>query len=293
MAVLQTATVSDAAVSFGSLVIPGPVVARAVLSSAMVGAGTSQTVSQSGLTSTVAGSIPRRTSQAKASTAPSSGLARAKDGVTYCTPQRTRMWGSGDVRQMRSSGHSVRGKVAICLSCDLGVVPCFSSGRVNNAGKALRPGSSLPEASSAARVSDAACCVCRPKSSGGGRVGGVAPGGYVRFGACLCPWSRRGPPVCGLPGAIWREETVDARAWMLARIARCGGLCQHANVVGTFLLLVVLLRVSVLVRAAVVVGLGALSPAHGCWESGGGGHGDGLARGFVLGGREWVLLRLS
>ena len=113
MTVLKTATMSDVAVPSGSLVTPGPVVARAVLISVMVGAGVSRTVSQSVLTLTVAGSIPRRMSQAKASTSPSSGVAQAKDEVTCCTPQRTMMWGSGDVRQMRGRGHSVRGKVEI------------------------------------------------------------------------------------------------------------------------------------------------------------------------------------
>ena len=222
MAVLQTTTVSDVAVPSGSLVTPGPVVARSVLSSTMVRSGTLRTVSQSGLTFNVAGSIPRQTSQAKANTSPSSGVALAKDGVTYCSPQRTWVWGSGDVKQMRSRGRSVRGKVAIISSRDLGVVTCFSSRRVNSAGKALRPGSSLLDAPSAARLSDAACCVCRPKSSRGGRVGVVAPGGYVRAGACCCPWSRRGPPVYGLPEASWREATVDARAWMLARRSGVG-----------------------------------------------------------------------
>ena len=119
--VLQTATVSDIAVPSGSLVTPGPVFARAVLRSAMVGAGTLWTVSQSGFTLTVAGSIPRRMPQAKAGTYPSSGVAQAKDGVKYFTPQRNLLWGSGEIRQMRSRGCSVRGKVAIISSRNLGV----------------------------------------------------------------------------------------------------------------------------------------------------------------------------
>ena len=123
MAVLQTATVSDVSIPSRSFVAPGSVAARSVLSSAMLVGGNLRTVSQSGLTFTVVGSIPRRMSRAKASTSPSYGVALAKDGVTYCTPQRTRMWGSGDDKQMRRRAPSVRGKVAILLSRDLGVVP--------------------------------------------------------------------------------------------------------------------------------------------------------------------------
>ena len=47
MAVLQTATVSDVAVPYGIIFAPGPVVAKVVLSSVMVGAGTLRTVIQS------------------------------------------------------------------------------------------------------------------------------------------------------------------------------------------------------------------------------------------------------
>ena len=130
---------------------------------------------------------------------------------------------------MRSRGRSVRGKVAILSSRDLGVLPCFSSRRVDSAGKALRARSYLFDAPSTARVSGAACCVCRPKSSGGSCVGVVAPGGYVRAGACCCPWSRLGPPVCGLPEAIWREATVDTRAWMLAMMAWRYGVGASAS----------------------------------------------------------------
>ena len=126
MVVLQTNTVSDAAAASWSLGTPGPVVARAESSSAMVGAVTSRTVSHYGLTSTVAGRISRRMSQAKARTAPSSGVARVKDGVTYCTPHRTQMCGSGFARQMRWGGRSVKGQVAVLPRRDLGDVPCLS-----------------------------------------------------------------------------------------------------------------------------------------------------------------------
>ena len=109
MAVLQTATMSDVAVPSGSCVAPGGVVARAVLISAVVGAGTSQTVSQSGRNFTFAGNISRQTSRAKAGTSPSSGVTLAKDGVTYFTPYMTRMWGVGGAKRMRSRGRLVRG----------------------------------------------------------------------------------------------------------------------------------------------------------------------------------------
>ena len=59
---------------------------------------------------------------AKAITSLSCGVARAKDGVTYFTPQRTHMCGSGDARKMRRRGRSVSGKVAIISSRDLGDV---------------------------------------------------------------------------------------------------------------------------------------------------------------------------
>ena len=96
--------------------------------------------------------------------------------------------GLRDVKHMRNRGHFVRGKVAILSNCDLGVVPYFSLRRLNSSGKGLRAGSSLLYAPSAARVSGASCCVFHPKSSGGIRMGGVAPGGYVVTGACCCPW---------------------------------------------------------------------------------------------------------
>ena len=95
MVVLQTATVSDAAASSWSLGVSGPVVARAASSSMTVGVRTLRTVSQSGLTSMVVGSIPRRTSRVKASTVPPSGVALAKEGVMNCTPQSTRICGLG------------------------------------------------------------------------------------------------------------------------------------------------------------------------------------------------------
>ena len=64
------------------------------------------------------------------------------------------------------------------------------------------------------------------------------------------------------------------------------GLRQHDSIVGAFLLLVVPPRVSALVLAAVAVGLGAHTPAHGFWASSGGGYGG--WRGGSWGGRGWV-----
>ena len=155
-----------------SLGVPGHVAARAASSSATVRARTSCTVRHYELTSAVAGSIHRRTSWAKAITVLCSGVARAKQGVTYCTPQRNRMCGSGVSMQMRSKGLSFRGKVAMRLGRDLGDVPCLFSRRVKRYGKARRPGSSPPEAPSAARVLGA-YYGCRLTSSGGGCRKGV------------------------------------------------------------------------------------------------------------------------
>ena len=197
MTVLQTVTVSNAAVPSKSLVTPGPVVARAVLSSAMVGAGTSQTVTQSGLTLKVAGSIPRWMSRAKASISPSSGVVQAKDGVTYCTPRRTLMWGSGDVKQMSSRGRSVRGNVVIISSHNLGVVTSFSLRRVNSAWKALRSVSSVLDAPSTAKVSWADCCVCCRKYSGDGYMGVLIPADMCAPGST---------PPCNRPQNIYESR---------------------------------------------------------------------------------------
>ena len=80
------------------------------------------------------------------------------------------MWGSGVVRKMMSRGLSVRVKVAIRYRHDLGDVPCLFLRRVNRSGKALRLGSSLSKAPSAARVSGAEGYCCCPNSSGGDRM---------------------------------------------------------------------------------------------------------------------------
>ena len=53
--ILATVTVSDSTVAYGSLGVPGPVVSRVALSSAMVGVVTSCTLIHSDLTSTVMG----------------------------------------------------------------------------------------------------------------------------------------------------------------------------------------------------------------------------------------------
>ena len=87
MLVFQTAILSEAVTSSWILGVPGPVASRTASRSMMVRAGTSRTVSHSGLTYMVTGSIPRRTSQAKASIVPSSRVASVKEGVTYCTPR--------------------------------------------------------------------------------------------------------------------------------------------------------------------------------------------------------------
>ena len=76
--VLQTATVSDSSASSRSLGVPGPVAARAELRSATVGAVTLCTVSNSVLTSTVAGSIPRQPFWVNYITVPSPGVACTK-----------------------------------------------------------------------------------------------------------------------------------------------------------------------------------------------------------------------
>ena len=127
--VLGTTTVSDAAVVSGSIGVRGPVSTRAVSRSAMVGAVTSWTVSHSGLTSTNLGRIPRRAYWEKAGTFLSSGVEFVKKGVTHCTPQRTRMCGSGVARQMRMKGRSDSDNVMSNSNRDLGDVPCLSSRR--------------------------------------------------------------------------------------------------------------------------------------------------------------------
>ena len=137
----------------------------------MVGAETYCTVCHSGLTSMVVGRILRQTSRAKARNDPSSGVVRVKDGATNCTPQRTRMCGSGVARQMRRKGRSTSGKVTSLSNHDLVDFPYFSSMSENSAGKALSQESSRPKAPSATGVSGGvACWSCLPKSSGGGRV---------------------------------------------------------------------------------------------------------------------------
>ena len=153
MVVLQTATLSYAVASSCSLGAPRSVAARASSISDTVGDVMLRTMSHSGLTSTVAGSITGWTSQAKASILPSSGVDCAKYKVTYCTPQRTWMRISGVARQMRSRGLSFRGKVEISSRRNLDDLPCLLLRGVNRYVKVLRLGSSLAEPPSAVRVS--------------------------------------------------------------------------------------------------------------------------------------------
>ena len=195
MVVLQTATVSEATASSLSLGVLAPISAKAESRSTMVGVRTSCTVSQSAWTSTVVGSIPRQTSLAKARTLPSSGVALAKEGVTYCTPQSTLICGKVVSTQVSRIGLSARGKVAMVSRRNLGDVPYASWSKVKMTGKARSPSSSTLAAPSAARVLGAAW-VCCTASTGGGCLQGVASGaGMAGTGRRLValPWGF--PPV--------------------------------------------------------------------------------------------------
>ena len=125
---LATVTFSDVAVASGSLALPGPVVARASSSSAMVEVATSRTVRQSALTSTVAGRFLSRTYQANTRTYPSSGVVHVNDGTMHCTPQRTLICGSGFARQMMRRGRSISGKAARISRRNLGDIPAYLLG---------------------------------------------------------------------------------------------------------------------------------------------------------------------
>ena len=113
----------DAAVVSSSLGASGLVAAMAASISAMVGTMTSWTVIHSGLTSTYVERIPMRTSGVKARTVLSAGVERVKEGVKYCTPQRTWMCGSGVARHMSRRFRSVSGTTKIHSNYDLGDIP--------------------------------------------------------------------------------------------------------------------------------------------------------------------------
>ena len=126
MVTLATATVPDFAVASGSLAGPGPFVVSASSSSVIVGVSAYWTVSQSALTSTVAGRCLSRNSLENVRTVLSSRVECRNDGVTYCTPKRIQMCRSGLARKIGVS------------RCNLDNVSCLSYSRVRSADKAPR-----------------------------------------------------------------------------------------------------------------------------------------------------------